>query len=202
MPEDKKQSGMTLIEILVAIVMFSIIATSIYNVFRVHNIMAAKQEETTMMQQELLTTIVVISDELRMCGYTPINSVIDFGLVLSDTNDRNTNETSVYCTRGGMTGENSTVDIAYKLDNSNQIISYHSANGTWDNVISSNISDLKFTYFDEDENEISLPLNTATINNIRMIEINATAIPSPNRSALGIGSRTMNTRVWLRNLSF
>ena len=130
MPEKKKQSGMTLVEILVAMVMFGIIATGIYNVFRVHNIMAAKQEETTMMQQELLTTVVVISDELRMCGYTPINSVSDFGLVLSDTNDRNTNETSVYCTRGGKVGENSTVDIAYKLDNSNQIISYLSANGT------------------------------------------------------------------------
>ena len=202
MPKEKKESGMTLVEILVALVMFGVVTTGIYNIFRIHNLMAAKQEETTMMQQELLTTLVVISDELRMCGYTPINSNSNFGIVGSETNDRGTNETSVYCTRGGRVSENSTVDIAYKLNNSKQIISYLSTNGTWDDIISENISALNFTYFDINRNIISPPFNTAELKSIRMIEINATATPSLNRSALGIAPRSMNTQVWLRNLSF
>ena len=63
MPDEFKQHGFTLIEILVALVIGGIVITGVYNIFRVNNLMAAKQEETTMMQQELLTSLVVISDD-------------------------------------------------------------------------------------------------------------------------------------------
>ncbi|SFJ13084.1 prepilin-type N-terminal cleavage/methylation domain-containing protein [Desulfomicrobium apsheronum] len=201
MPERHNQSGMTLVEILVAMVMMGIIITGIYNLFRVHNLMAAKQEETTMMQQELLTSLVIISDDLRMCGYTPLNQDKIFGMKESGTNGTDTTETSVYCTRGGTSEESATVHIAYRRNNQNQILLYNSENDTWE-IAASNISNLIFTYFDEDETIVASPVNASTISNIRMIEINATAIPSPERSALGITSRNMHTRVWLRNLDF
>jgi prepilin-type N-terminal cleavage/methylation domain-containing protein len=193
MPEQRNQSGMTLVEILVGMVMMGIIVTGIYNLFRVHNLMAAKQEETTRMQQELLSALVDISDELRMCGYTPLNSTQNFGMKVSANNARETNATSVYCTRGGAFNH-----IAYRSGN-NEIYFYNSTD-EWD-VIASNISDLRFAYFDVNGDEITAPTN-ATIEQIRMIEINATAIPTPQRSSLGIRSRNMNTRVWLRNLNF
>lgn len=193
MPENRKQSGMSLVELLVAMVIMGIVITGIYNLFRVHNLMAAKQEETTRMQQELLSALVDISDELRMCGYTPLNSTQNFGLKVTASNMRETNATSVYCTRGGAFNH-----IAYRSEN-NAIHVYNSSD-EWD-IVASNISDLRFAYFDVNGDEIVAPTN-ATIEQIRLIEINATAIPTPERSALGIRSRNMNTRVWLRNLNF
>lgn len=198
MPEHNKQSGMTLVEILVGLVMMGIVVTGIYNLFRVHNIMAVKQDETTRMQQELLTALVVMSDDLRMCGYTPINSDENFGLIVQEINDRATNSSSVYCTKGSTTNSTISLDIAYRMGNGNSLLSYVASNGTWE-IVASNISDLRFTYFDRDEDEVIAPTN-ASIKEIRMIEINATAIPSPERAALGINSRNMHTRVWLRNL--
>jgi hypothetical protein len=34
-----------------------------------------------------------------------------------------------------------------------------------------------------------------------MVEIRVTAVPSPSRKALGIGERTLTTKVWCRNIS-
>lgn len=181
---------MTLVEILVALVMFGIIATGVYNVFRVHNLMAAKQEETTMMQQELLSALVDMSEELRMCGFST-SKTSSFGLNASATNS-----SSIYCTRALSFNNNSTSIISYRRDNQNQLLVYIPATDTWE-AAASNISDLRFTYYDRDGAAISP--NSTNIDSIRMVDINATAIPSPERSGLNIHSRNMHTRIWMRN---
>jgi type II secretory pathway component PulJ len=58
-----EESGLTLVELLVFIAVFGLISTGLYNIFRVHNLMAAKQEETTLMQQELLSVMVQMADD-------------------------------------------------------------------------------------------------------------------------------------------
>ena len=192
MPKRKAETGMTLVEILVGLIMMGIIVTGIYNLFRVHNIMAAKQEETTMMQQELLTALVDMSEEIRMCGFRPMG-IGNFGF-----NTSATNETSIYCTRGLSINNNSTNIIAYTRNSTNHLLVYMTDDDTW-SAAASNISDLRFSYYDANGLEIANP-NAGNINQIRMVEINATAIPSPQRAALGINSRNMHTRVWLRNM--
>jgi prepilin-type N-terminal cleavage/methylation domain-containing protein len=191
MPEQHNQSGMTLVEILVAMVMMGIIITGIYNLFRVHNLMAAKQEETTMMQQELLTSLADISDEIRMCGFSR-SKTSPFGLNASATN-----ATSIYCTREISFSNNSTNIIGYRLDNQKQILVYIPTTDTWEPA-ASNISDLRFTYYDDEGNTIEP--NATNLSDVRIVEINATAIPSPERSGLKIHSRNMHTRIWMRNL--
>lgn len=99
------QSGFTLVEVLVTTAIVGIIMTGVYNLFNVHNRMAARQEETTLMQQELLSVMEQISDELRMCGYSS-SDMIGLGFSNRDTaNDpdynRATNATSIYCTLDG-----------------------------------------------------------------------------------------------------
>ena len=188
----KNQKGMTLVEILVALVMFAIISTGIYNIFRVHNLMAAKQEETTRMQQELLAALVDISEELRMCGFRPMGFG-NFGFNASATN-----QTSIYCTRGRSINNNSTDIISYKRNINNELLVYISSNNTWEPA-AYNISDINFSYFDSNGTEITNPSATS-IKQIRIVEINATAIPSPERAALGINNRNMHTRVWPRNM--
>lgn len=182
---------MTLVEILVGLVMMGIIVTGIYNLFRVHNLMAAKQEETTKMQQELLSALVDMSEELRMCGFSASGGG-NYGFIALD-GDRGTNATSIYCTRGLSQLNNSTRDIAYTRNASNNDLLVFDTNLGWVTA-ANNISDLRFRYFDINGDE------TATMSQIRMIEINATAIASPERTALRIKNRNMHTRVWMRNL--
>lgn len=216
MPEINKQAGITLVEILVGLVMIGIIITGIYNLFRVHNIMAAKQEETTRMQQELLTVMVTIADDLRMCGYSPAEG--SFGFIANDPDGygRGTNTTSVYCTKDVLiengvldNDNNSTEHAGYRLnvnfDGSQQatpdnilkkFVPY--ANATkWD-VVATNIGDLQFTYLDSDGNEIIDP--SASISSISAVQFTATAIPAPERAQLGLSNRTMTSTVICRNV--
>jgi prepilin-type N-terminal cleavage/methylation domain-containing protein len=192
MPENHSQSGMTLVEILVAMVMMGILATGIYNLFRVHNLMAAKQEETTHMQQELLSVMVQMSEDLRMCGYST-GSGANVGF-----NATATNSTSVYCTKQqtGPSG-NTNTEIGYMLNaGDNQIEFFLNSNSTWATA-ASNIANLNFVYLDIDGNII----NPATDpNEIRYVEITATAQATDARSGLNIRDRTMNTRVYCRNM--
>jgi Tfp pilus assembly protein PilW len=65
---------MTLVEILVAMTLASVITAAVAMLFQVHHRMAMKQEETTLMQQELLAATSQMAEELRMCGYSPTNA--------------------------------------------------------------------------------------------------------------------------------
>ena len=206
---------MTLVELLIAIVMFGIIITGVYSLFRVHNLMAAKQEETTLMQQELLGTMIQIAEDLRMCGYSPAGG--DFGFEASGTNGRGTNATSVYCTKddndNGVLDDDDTnatdEHAAYRLNiteagtplaTPDNVLKRYvaSANATkWD-ALAINISQLQFTYLDSDGNEIIDPATNSA--SIRTVQITATAIPSARRANMGIPSRTMTTSVHCRNL--
>jgi prepilin-type N-terminal cleavage/methylation domain-containing protein len=192
MPDNHDQSGMTLVEILVAMVMMGILATGIYNLFRVHNLMAAKQEETTHMQQDLLSVMVQMSEDLRMCGYsTGSGANVGFNATV-------TNATSVYCTKQqtGPSG-NTNTDIGYRLNaGENKIEFFLNSNSTW-TTAANNISDLNFTYLDIDGTIIPTPIDPDAI---RYVEINATAQARDARSALNIRDRTMNTRIYCRNM--
>jgi len=194
MPENHNQSGMTLVEILVAMAIMGLIATGIYNLFRVHNLMAAKQEETTQMQQELLSAIVQIAEDLRMCGYST-GSGINVGF-----NATATNSTAVYCTKQqtGIVPTSINTIIGYMFDNDNNKIDFFlNSNSTW-TTAASNISDLNFIYFDINGNIIPVPI--ADTRTIRYVEITATAQATAARSGLNIRERTMSTRIYCRNM--
>ena len=189
MPEHRNQSGMTLVEILVAMAILGVIITGIYNLFRVHNLMAARQEETTLMQQELLSALVQMADDLRMCGYAPDGGPFGF-------NATQTNATAVYCTKNA-TGAGNDTQIGYRLDAANNEIDFFlNSNATWE-ATASNIAALNLVYL----NNNGTILNPATdAANIRYVDITATAIASTERSNLNIGNRTMSTRVYCRNM--
>jgi prepilin-type N-terminal cleavage/methylation domain-containing protein len=192
MPENHNQSGMTLVEILVAMVMMGILTTGIYNLFRVHNLMAAKQEETTHMQQELLSVMVQISEDLRMCGYsTGSGANVGFNATATDS-------TSVYCTKQ-QTGPfgNTNTEIGYIFDTAeNKIEFFLNSNATWITA-ANNIADLNFTYRNIDGDILNA---TTDANAIRYVDITATAQATDARSGLNIKDRTMNTRVYCRNM--
>lgn len=179
---------MTLVEILVAMVMMGVVITGVYNLFRVHTLMAAKQEETTLMQQELLSAMVQIAEDLRMCGYTTGGSGNGFNAT--------SNATIVICTKDPYLSSNSTT-IGYRHNPGNNAIEYMNSTGGWEES-STNISNVVFSYFTIDGNNIP-NINATEANRIRAVDITLTAIASAIRSELNIGDRMLSTRVYCRN---
>lgn len=189
MSDNKAQSGMTLVEILVAMVMMGIIITGIYNLFRVHNLMAAKQEETTHMQQELLSAMAQMATDLRMCGLNlPGNS--GNGFVHNATN-----ATSVHCTRAPAPDGSTQIGYILRLDNT---IDWLNASSDWVTA-SENIAGLNFTYLTRNGTVIN-PVSTDNAGDIRFIDITIVAQASEERASLNIANRTMSTRVYCRNM--
>ena len=215
----RNQSGMTLIETLVAMTITGLIISAIYSLFQVHHRMAIKQEETTLMQQELLAATSLIAEELRMCGYSPTGAP-GFGFANLPNKGkpdygRGTNETSVYCTLDSqgdgkidVSGSGSMRDHvgfrinvlnsgAHKTDADNVLRKYDTGAVHWQPQCT-NIGDLRFAYFDDRGKIIQDP--GAHANNIRMVEVRVTAVPAKDRTNLEIGNRTLTTRVSCRNL--
>ena len=213
------ESGLTLVELLVAMAIMAGVLAGISSLFAVHNRMAAKQEETTLMQQELLSSVARMAEELRMCGYSPTGKA-GFGFVHapgtgSPDYGRATNETSVYCTLdwngNGELSENGTGSsfehVSYRVNTLNSgarksppdnvLRKYDTGAVHWQ-PSSTNIADLRFAYFDANGDPIPDP--GGNTDRIRMVRIEATAVASSARAGLGINNRTMSTNVWCRNL--
>lgn len=214
-----RTSGFTLAEVLIATVTTSIIVAATYALFTTHYRMATIQEEKTLMQQELLAASSQIADELRMCGYSPTGAP-GFGFAHMPSTGkpgygRATNETSVYCTLDSQadgkideSGSGSTRDhVGFRINvlNSgapkpvpdNVLRKYDTGSVHWQ-PLCTNIGDLRFRYFDDKGQPIHDPPGNS--DRIRMVEIRITAVPSARRIDLGIGNRTVTTRVLCRNL--
>ena len=212
------QSGMTIIETLVAMTITGLIITAIYSLFQVHHRMAIKQEETTLMQQELLAATSLIAEELRMCGYSPTGAP-GFGFAHLPNKGkpdygRATNETSVYCTLDSQgdgkideSGSGSMRDhVGFRLNvlNSgapkplpdNVLRKYDTGAVRWQ-PLCTNIAEIRFKYFDNKGRIIEAPWLNADA--IMDIEVTITAEPSKKRKDLGIGNRTMTTKIVCRN---
>ncbi|MDK2873660.1 MAG: hypothetical protein PWQ64_1424 [Desulfomicrobiaceae bacterium] len=190
--------GLTLVELLVVLAIMGILGIALYSLFQTHNRQTLIQEETALMQQELLSAMVIMADSIRMCGYSP-NMSAATGLAGFQSP---TNTTYLNCTRD-MNG-NGTIDtsddeiITFRFNATDNTIQTASAGSVSWQPFAINIGDLQFTYFDDEGNIIADP--NSNLGAIKMVEINATAVPSANRAAMGIPNHTMSTRVFVRNL--
>ena len=209
------QSGMTLVETLVAMAISGLIISAIYSLFQTHHRIAARQSQTTLMQQELHSAAALISEELRMCGFSAQGNP-GFGFShkpgIGDPDfGRATTHDAVYCSldwnADGIANENGSSlreHSGFRLNVANDgsvkkvpdhvLRKYDTGAVHWQ-PFSTNIGDLRFTYFDASGEIITEP--HAHTQNIRGVRVEITAIPS--KSHLGIGNRTLSTMVWCRN---
>jgi prepilin-type N-terminal cleavage/methylation domain-containing protein len=209
------QSGMTLVETLVAMAISGLIISAIYSLFQTHHRIAARQSQTTLMQQELHSAAALISEELRMCGFSAQGSP-GFGFshkpgIGAPDYGRATTHDSVYCSldwnADGIANENGSSlreHAGFRLNVANDgsakkvpdhvLRKYDTGSVHWQ-PFSTNIGDLRFTYFDASGEIITEP--HAHTPSIRGVRVEITAIPS--KSHLGIGNRTLSTMVWCRN---
>jgi prepilin-type N-terminal cleavage/methylation domain-containing protein len=212
------QSGLTLVETLVAMAISGLIVSAIYSLFQTHHRIAIRQSQTTLMQQELLSAISLISEELRMCGFSaqgspgfgfshqPGTGAPDYG--------RGTTQDAVYCTldwnADGIVNEGGSGSLREHAGFRLNVANDGSVKKVPDNVLrkydtgavhwqpfSTNIGDLRFTYLDANGEIITAPHSHPQ--NIRGVRVEITAIPDSSYAHLGIGNRTLSTIVWCRN---
>ncbi|UTF50246.1 prepilin-type N-terminal cleavage/methylation domain-containing protein [Desulfomicrobium sp. ZS1] len=210
------QSGMTLVETLVAMAISGLIVSAIYSLFQTHHRIAARQSQTTLMQQELHSAAALISEELRMCGFSAQGSP-GFGFshkpgIAAPDYGRATTGSAVYCSQDwnadGIANENGSGCLREHAGFRLNVADDGSAKKIPDHVLrkydtgfvawqpfSTNIGDLHFIYFDAGGEIITEP--HAHTQNIRGVRVEITAIPS--KLHLGIGNRTLSTMVWCRN---
>jgi type IV pilus assembly protein PilW len=185
------RKGFTLIEILIAMAVASIVMAVIYSVYRSQTEAQRTQQLVVQVQQNIRAALYLLESEIRMAGYSvtdppaPAGFVQDFSGLVSPHNGSgaatDANNIAFTVDSDGL----GTIDTAAPLAGF-EIIAYrhNAANNTlerWDGsggdwqVAAEQITNLSFTYHREDDSQIPFPLTAADLADIRSVEVAITA---------------------------
>lgn len=188
---DKK--GFSLIEIMVAIAIMSILSIAMMKTYTGFTRVYTTQEVAAGVQQDLRAALNIMTQDIRMAGFDPMESD-NFGVeVATATNIRFTSDTDM----DGVVDVSNFERITYNLNagtNQLQQILYEGTASESTQPVVDNVTNVAFTYLDEDNNI------TATLADTRTVTISMTIAEPAGRG--GTVSRTLSTRVRCRNLDF
>lgn len=188
---DKK--GFSLIEIMVAIAIMSILSIAMMKTYTGFTRVYTTQEVAAGVQQDLRAALNIMTQDIRMAGFDPTDSD-NFGVeVATATNIRITSDTDM----NGVIDESNFERITYNFNagtNQLQQILYETTGSESTQPVVDNVTNLTFTYLDEDNNI------TATPADIRTVIISMTIQELAGRG--GLVTRSLSTRVQCRNLGF
>lgn len=202
----KSTKGFTLIELIVAMAMFSVIVTLMVNSKIGQQDQNITQQQAVEIQQNVRATVYIISGEIRNAGYNPEYTKYDVGITTAGANtvtfnmvasddgkDNNNNGTS------DEAGELKTITYAFQDSNADLVSDYITINyntGGGAQPLAENIQNLSFTYFDENG---AVTADTSVIRSIQIAVTATTDINELARAPLN-NTRTLTSRVYLRNL--
>jgi len=158
--------GFTLVEILVALVVSSIVLSGIYSTYQTQQRSYVLQGEIARMQQNLRAAMYLISRELRMAGFNPSGSSAA-GFVAGEWTN-----TSLRFTKddnGDSDVSDSGEDVTYSLYTFNGIQRLGRKNPATNQPVAENIQELWLEYLDANNNV------TATLSDIRSVEVTLVA---------------------------
>lgn len=203
------KTGFSLIELLLAMGISTIILMAIYGVFSITSKNFTTQNAATNAQQSLRSAIGLMARDIRAAGLDPIDTD-NFGFEnASSTKIRITADSidSVTDDFNGTVDEANFEQVTYEYQG-NQIVQtlYEGTASQNQAPLISNIDNVQFSYFDADNNDLidyglSPPqVPTAELINIRTVEILITVVePAGNDEPV---SRTLTRRVECRNMAF
>ena len=191
---DKK--GFSLIEIMVAIAIMSILSIAMMKTYTGFTRVYTTQEVAAGVQQDLRAALNIMTQDIRMAGFDPLDTD-NFGVeVATATNIRITADYNVDPTQ--IFPEDTAFErITYNFDAGNnrlEQILYETTGSESTQPVVDNVTNVAFTYLDAN-NAV-----TATLANIRTVTILMT-IQEITRGS-GTVNRTLSTRVQCRNLGF
>ena len=207
--------GFTLIELMIAIVIFVIIITLIIDNYNQQQGRNVTQNQITEVQQNLRAAFHVITSEIRMAGFDPqknnpnakIIAAGDGKIVVSGGTATKYPLKFAYIDSNGTSLKIVTMNlfdssIDYRTDTYDEI--QITKNG---NPIAENIKTLEFTYFDKDGNQITAVNHNipgANIENIKAVQVMITARADETEldrmKNSGGSDRTLVSMIKLRNL--
>jgi type IV pilus assembly protein PilW len=185
--------GFTLAELMLAMGIMLIVLTAIISLFTSLNRMYTTQGVAAGVQQVTRTAIDIMTRNIRMAGFNPLN-INPIGIIQADSDSIRFQ----YDTNGSGTIATNAVneaneDLAYLLNENNQVIRQLNGQASSNEALVNNVSDLTFRYLDADD-EVTTDLDA-----IRTVEISLTVEEPAGRDK--VLSRTYTTRVICRNLS-
>jgi prepilin-type N-terminal cleavage/methylation domain-containing protein len=184
-------AGFTLIELMIALAISSIVSAAIYSVYTGLIRSYTVQNVAADIQQNVRAGIDYMAEDIMMAGLNPAKG-IGFGFVeasstkLRFTLDRNLN---------GSVDETDSEQITFAYDAGTRRLNHilYEGTGSQDQeIFFDNVQNLTFTYLDESG------AVTATLADIRMVDIAFTIQAPAGRE--GMVNRTYTTRVKCRNI--
>ncbi len=201
--------GFTLIEILMALAITSIVSASIYSALHMQQKTHLAQKQAVDMQQNLRAGLIIMSEEIRMAGYDPAG-INDAGIVTAGDGSDGKNRLKFTYFNPNAAGDGTNNDndpTTADADEKLQAVEYYLydslGDGTMDlgrrngarlDAIARNIQTLKFIYFDKNGNI------TAEVSDIRSVQITIETRTNVNERNYVNSSRSLTTTVKCRNL--
>jgi len=179
------QNGFTIIEVMIAMVISSVLVTAVYQTFHSQQRSYTMQSEAAAMEQNLRGALYLLTRELRSAGYNPTRAITnDIGFVTTFPAPNNqfvvnyaTDNSTVAFTLdnngNGVIDPNSNEQIAYRFNNATKALERFNATNInpadkWE-AVSTNIDAVYYTYFDQSNNPTTNPAN------IRYVEVSLLA---------------------------
>ena len=169
----KFQYGFSLIEVIVAMAISSIIITALYEIFHSQQRSYIAQDQVTEMQQNLRAGLNLITRELRSAGFNPTRTantgfVTDFappndifGQDINYAIDKSVIAFTIDDNGDSIIQSNDAEQIAYRLNN-NMLERYSATRTQWE-AIANNIDALDFIYLDQNGAITNNPANFRAI---------------------------------------
>jgi len=198
---DKK--GFSLIEIMVAIAIMSILSIAMMKTYTGFTRVYTTQEVAAGVQQDLRAALNIMTQDIRMAGFDPTDSD-NFGVEVATLNSiritadlLDLDPTTDVIDANGVIDDSDFERITYNFNAGNnrlEQILYETTGSESTQPVVDNVTNVAFTYLDEN-NAV-----TATLADIRTVTISMTIDEPAGRG--GTVSRTLSTRVRCRNLGF
>ncbi|MDH4036811.1 MAG: prepilin-type N-terminal cleavage/methylation domain-containing protein [Candidatus Krumholzibacteria bacterium] len=183
-------TGVTLVELMMTIVIFAIVLAVINNVFFSTNRLYGNTTLRAGQQMNVRAAVSLMITELRTAGCDPVvdgNPIVPFLMASGDS----VHVQADYNADAVISTAEPSETVLYYYDPLQQAVMRDP--GTGPQTLINNVTACAFTYFDDTNTPIAAPVVGADINRIRSIGINITTTTN------GGGDVDTDTRVGLRN---